>query len=75
MQKKATRTSNRRQPASDVPVVNQPENEMGNSMRSIYKRFQSNIDQIEKRYCSKSSGLVFNLKDDNVSSFSYCFKN
>lgn len=44
--------------------------EIRNSFSFIRKRFQFNIDQIEKRYCSNSSGLVFNLKDDNVN---YCW--
>jgi hypothetical protein len=40
--------------------------EIRNSMAFVRKRFQFNIEQIEKRYCSTSSGLVFNLYNDKV---------
>jgi hypothetical protein len=40
--------------------------EIRDSMRFVRKRFQFNIEQIEKRYSMNSSGLVFNLGNDEV---------
>jgi hypothetical protein len=41
--------------------------ELTNTMKFIRQRFQFNIQQIEKRYANKSSGLVFNMNNDQVS--------
>lgn len=40
--------------------------EIRDSLKFVRKRFLFNVDQIEKRYCSNSSGLIFNLKNDEV---------
>lgn len=48
---------NRLQPLSD---------EIKATLKLTQKRFLFNIDVIERKYCRKSSGLVYNLKKDKV---------
>lgn len=50
----------------EQPSASSLPDEISHSLQYIQKRFQFNIDQIEKRYGRLSSGLVFNLKNDDV---------
>lgn len=56
-QEHAIRRSNKRESAADL---------LSGAMKFIRHRFQFNIQQIEKRYANKSSGLVHNLQNDTV---------
>ena len=40
--------------------------ETKNVMADVTRRFAFNLEQIEQRYCHKSTGLVFNLENDEV---------
>lgn len=48
---------NKLQPLSD---------EVKASLKLAQKRFLFNVDVIERKYCRKSSGLVYDLKKDKV---------
>lgn len=43
--------------------------EMKSVMADVTKRYEFNVGQIEQRYCNKSTGLVFNVENDDVSRF------
>jgi hypothetical protein len=63
----AIKVESDQQPSTSAGRRSEIPTEIRTSLQCVQKRFLFNVDQIERRYCSNTSGLVFNLKNDNVS--------